>query len=63
MQLYVFVLSGERGGQVEFFVKDPLIFRHFPQEVRDQGRVWGLVEHFYKDLLFFGCGFLLVLCK
>ena len=68
-EIEVFVICGERegggggGGAGYNNSKDPHFFGRFPQEVRDQGRVWGLVEHFYKDLLVFGCGFLLVLCK
>ena len=51
------------GGQVEFFSQDSLVLGHFPQEVRDQGGVWGSVENFDKDILVFGLGYLLGSCK
>ena len=56
-----FVWGG--GCQVYIFSKDPPVFGRFPQELRDQRRVWGSAENFDKDLLVLDCDSLPDLCK
>ena len=45
------------------FAKDTLVLAHFYQEMRDQGRVWGSVNNFDKEIFVFCHGYLLGFCK
>ena len=54
VQIGVFVLSGVRGGvRLKIYPGIPLFWGVLPRRL-DQGRVWGLADNFYKDLLVFG---------
>ena len=56
-------VQGEGGVRFKILPRIPLFLGRFLQEMRDKGSVWGLADNFDKDLLVFGCGSLLGLCK